>query len=444
MATVSAKVFKHHKKADGTYNVKICIYHKKERVYIDTVHYVTQKKLTSIFTIKDPVISRLVNQSLEDYRETISHIGNKLEFINARELRDYLLKKDAAIDFIEFCQQHIDYLKKNHRTKSASNYRTVRYSLIDYFNRETVAIDEITVSSVKGFENFLRNERVITRKNQFGKSVTKTSKRLSENSIHNYLREFRGLFSAAINHYNNTQFGILRIKHNPFENFRIAEPSITRKRNISIQQIREIRNCKVPEGSVAEMARDLFMLSFYLCGMNAVDFRNGEYQIANNRLEYNRSKTKDKRKDNAFISINIIPEAQPLVMKYKDLPARYSTNENLNAALSSGMRQIAQLTGISGVTFYWARHSFANIARNICRKSKDDVALALNHVDQSRKITDVYLAKDWTIIDEVQESVMKLLRDLDKNQTTFYFQLQKLFKSKYNNLRVTFGVYLNC
>jgi hypothetical protein len=57
-----------------------------------SIRYITftQKKLTSIFTIKAPVISRLVNQSLEDYRETISHIGNKLEFINARELRDYL------------------------------------------------------------------------------------------------------------------------------------------------------------------------------------------------------------------------------------------------------------------------------------------------------------------------------------------------------------------
>ena len=28
MATVSAKVFEHHKKADGTINVKIVIYHK--------------------------------------------------------------------------------------------------------------------------------------------------------------------------------------------------------------------------------------------------------------------------------------------------------------------------------------------------------------------------------------------------------------------------------
>jgi hypothetical protein len=47
MATVSPKVYKHHKNADGTYNVKICVYHNEERVLIDTDHYVTAKKLTS-------------------------------------------------------------------------------------------------------------------------------------------------------------------------------------------------------------------------------------------------------------------------------------------------------------------------------------------------------------------------------------------------------------
>jgi hypothetical protein len=78
MATITPKVFKHHKKADGTYNVKICIYHKKERVDIDTVHYITEKKLTSIFTIKDPVIARLVNQTLEDYDEVQESVLNML------------------------------------------------------------------------------------------------------------------------------------------------------------------------------------------------------------------------------------------------------------------------------------------------------------------------------------------------------------------------------
>jgi hypothetical protein len=56
MAIVYSKIFKHHKKADGTYNVKICVYHNKKRAYIDTVHYLTEKKLTSIFTIKDSVV----------------------------------------------------------------------------------------------------------------------------------------------------------------------------------------------------------------------------------------------------------------------------------------------------------------------------------------------------------------------------------------------------
>lgn len=41
MATVCAKVLKHHLKADGSYNVKIRIFHRNEKRYIDTEHYVT-------------------------------------------------------------------------------------------------------------------------------------------------------------------------------------------------------------------------------------------------------------------------------------------------------------------------------------------------------------------------------------------------------------------
>ena len=112
------------------------------------------------------------------------------------------------------------------------------------------------------------------------------------------------------------------------------------------------------------------------------------------------------------------------------------------------MRQIAKELKLDSITFYSARHSFATIARNKCRKSKDDVAMALNHVDQTRKTTDIYLGKDWTIIDEVQLAVVELLRDLDRKGRPFRFQLQRLFKSKWNNLKFTFrfnfGIYFNC
>jgi hypothetical protein len=42
MATVSAKVFAHHKKTDGTYNVKICVHHKDQRKFIGMNHYVAR------------------------------------------------------------------------------------------------------------------------------------------------------------------------------------------------------------------------------------------------------------------------------------------------------------------------------------------------------------------------------------------------------------------
>jgi integrase len=65
--------------------------------------------------------------------------------------------------------------------------------------------------------------------------------------------------------------------------------------------------------------------------------------------------------------------------------------------------------GIENLNYYSARHSFASLARNECRFSKDDVAAALNH--SSSTITDVYIAKDWKIIDDVQSGVLALLRE---------------------------------
>lgn len=40
--------------------------------------------------------------------------------------------------------------------------------------------------------------------------------------------------------------------------------------------------------------------------------------------------------------------------------------------------------------------------------------MALNHVDEGNKTTDIYIEKDWGIIDEVQTAVPKLLNDKTK------------------------------
>lgn len=149
--------------------------------------------------------------------------------------------------------------------------------------------------------------------------------------------------------------------------------------------------------------------------MNAVDlYQLTERDIRNGRIDYNLSKTEGKRKDNAFISIKIIDEAKLLLEKYiGKLSLRYSNSNCLNWVLGKGMEQLRKLTGIPELTLYWARHTFANTARYDCRMSKDDVALALNHVDEGNSTTDIYIAKYWKIVDDVQRKIITQLRKVE-------------------------------
>ncbi len=415
MATVSAKVYEHHKKADGTYNVKICVHHKSERKFIDTVHYVVRKQLTKDNKVKDPFIADKVEQQLRDYRKMISELDERLDYFTAESLRDYLRDKDEDIDFIKFCDQHIERLRKEGRTGTANNHRKIRNSLVDYFNRSSVSIKEINSNMLMAYERYLRSERTMTRINQLGHEVTTKEKGLSDSGLHNQMRDLRTLFNAARDHYNNEDLGIYRIKHYPFKKYKVGSPPLTKKRNNTLEQVLTIRDCVTKPGSRAELAKELYMLSFYLCGINAVDlYQITERDVRNARLDYNRSKTQGKRKDNAFISIKIVDEAKPLFEKYLGkLRERYSSANALNWALCKGMEQLRKLTGIPELTLYWARHTFANTARNDCRMSKDDVALALNHVDEGNRTTDIYIAKDWKIVDDVQRKVIAQLRKVE-------------------------------
>jgi len=292
----------------------------------------------------------------------------------------------------------------------------VRNSLIDYFKRDSVSITEINSNMLVSYERFLRSRRTMTRiVSEDGQTKEKTIDGLSDSGLHNHMRDLRTLFNAACNMYNNEDLGIYRIKHYPFKKYKVGSAPLTKKRNNTLEQVRAVRDCVTKADSRAELAKEIYMLSFYLCGMNAVDFYHlTKKDIRNGRIDYNRAKTQGRRKDNAFISIKIIEEAKPLLEKYIDrLSVRYSTYGGLDTALSQGMKQLRKLTGIPEVTIYWARHTFATVARNACRISKDDVALALNHVDDEHRTTDIYIEKDWRIVDEVQIKVIGLLRRMD-------------------------------
>lgn len=70
----------------------------------------------------------------------------------------------------------------------------------------------------------------------------------------------------------------------------------------------------------------------------------------------------------------------------------YSDHRTFNTAVNKGLKQIAdEHPSLSGLTSYYARHSWGTLARNVCGIHKEDIAMALNHVDSVNKVTDIYI-----------------------------------------------------
>jgi integrase len=158
------------------------------------------------------------------------------------------------------------------------------------------------------------------------------------------------------------------------------------------------------------------MLSFYLAGTNLVDLYNAKVSFySKGRFSYERQKTKSRRTDKAFISIKVEPEALPLFEKYQDKSGKmlfnfsnlFSDHDIFNKSINKGLKDVAAACNINEpLSSYYARFSFASIARNDCGISKDDIHEALNHSDPSMRITDIYIKKDWSVIDNVVRKVL--------------------------------------
>jgi hypothetical protein len=227
MTTVREVILLSQQKKDGTWNVKIRIYHKGKIFYIQTQHFIGRKQLRSDNTIKDPIILNAVNPVVDGYRLKISQLGPKLESYNIAQLVDYLtdssIKTSSQINIIEFGRKKIEELNTAGRKASASNMRTVINSLVDYFKVEFVPITEIRAKMLFDYEKYLRTERNIIRINRFGQPYTRIVAGISEIGLHNHMRDLRILFNNIRDYYNDEDLDVKVVEHYPFKKYKIIK-----------------------------------------------------------------------------------------------------------------------------------------------------------------------------------------------------------------------------
>ena len=231
------------------------------------------------------------------------------------------------------------------------------------------------------------------------------AKTASKNARNIHLRNIRAVFNNAIDYEITSAY--------PFRRFKIR-PEATRKRSLSVEELRSLFNYLVEP--YAEIYRDMFKLIFMLCGINTVDLHRLK-DIAKGRIEYKRAKT------GRLYSIKVEPEAMEIIEKYKGasgllcIADRWSDHRNFRHQLNKALQRIGEVerkgrggkkiitSAFPGLSSYWARHSWATIAYSI-GISKDVIAQALGHADDSHATTNIYIKEDMRFVDEANRRVL--------------------------------------
>ena len=399
MATFSILIQKGDKRKDGRYPIYIRVYWKSKSANIHTELYATPKQLTKNLQLKDASILKEVTSRIAHYEKLKLDLGFYIQEYTAKDLVAYFIQRTTTpkegISLTEYASSYIKKLIADGRIGTADTMKSAINSICRFTKSNNIFFSSITVKFLMDYERWLTDAGL-------------------RRGVILYLCCIQTLFNRARDEYNDEDRGYIQITNYPFRKYKIPRKLIkpTKKRALTKEQIISIKNYK-PTGIRDKLSRDMFMLSFYLVGMNSGDMHKCPKQ-ERGRITYNRAKTMNQRNDNAKISIKIEKEAQQIIDEYSgseqllNVKEKYAKPKSFNIVINKGLKIIGnhKKVNIPNLTFYAARHSWATIAINECNISKDDVHTALNHIDERMKITDIYIRKDWSRIDRANRAVI--------------------------------------
>ena len=421
--TFKAVVYAHHKKADGTYNVKVRVTHNRVKRHIATNVFVKREDLTRGYKIKNQHVLDELRVLIERYQRIAGTLPTeRAKVMSVDEVVQYLTSYEHKhevfeLDFIAFGRQVVEETLGQGRWGSAKGYDTALNALVRFLHTDHLPIQQLTVKLLEDFAKFIANEP----KQQYKPAKGKRAPAKGGRAPSLYLSYIRILHNKAKEKYNDEDTGIIRIPNSPFKRFHVPRQPLTRKRSVSVEQLQAIM--QVEDGRTKDsrvtLSRDVFLLSFGLIGMNSVDlFRCTQYK--DGRITYQRSKTRGRRADFAQISIKVEPCVQPLLERYRDKTGervfnfyqRYASYHTFNTALNKGLKEIGRLedVGEDDLEFYAARHTWATLARNKAGIDKETIHEALNHVDESMRVTDIYIDRDYSAQDAANKKVLELVK----------------------------------
>ena len=305
----------------------------------------------------------------------------------------------------EYLNSHIDRLTAENHIGNARIFKELKVSLTNFCNSLDFYFIDIDTHWLKRYEHWL----TIVKKNSY-------------NTIGIRLRALRALYNRAI------LDGVARKSNYPFDEYKASQfKQQTAKRSITKQDVKRLIELDVSELCkykypipFLSLAKDIFLFSYYGCGINLTDILHLEYKdIVENRVTFYRQKT------GKLISFQLLPNAIEIIEKYSNRPhtkedyifpilkrdvhitaqQQHDKVRRVNKRINRYLKMIGEhLKFPISLTTYVARHTFATVLK----RSGVNIAIiseSLGHSDLAT--TQIYL--DSFENSQIDEAMQHLL-----------------------------------
>ena len=288
-----------------------------------------------------------------------------------------------------FMERLISEKRRNGRQRTADTYRATLRSFSRFRHGEDIGLSELTWDVAKAYEQQL------------------VSDGLSMNTVSFYLRKLRAAYNYAVDQ------GLVTDRQ-PFKRVHSAMCK-TEKRAVSVEDIMKLKTAAASD-KCEELARALFMFSFYTRGMSFVDLAFlKRSDVSGGYLRYRRHKTGQPimvRWEQVMQEIvdRLAPQCYgdyllPIISNGRS--AVQSQYRGCQLKVNKALKRLGERLHLERkLTMYVARHSWATIARSI-GISVGVISRAMGHT--SERTTQIYLKSlDENVVDHANRSVIEL------------------------------------
>jgi len=330
-----------------------------------------------------------INREISRMRMIIEEKDKKPDGYTTEDLTKEFRRITPGTSVFCYIRSQIEKKIKMECYGTAKTYANALRSFGKFRDERDLGFDDMSSGLIEGYEAWLLHAG------------------LKRSSVSCYIRTLRTLYRLAVEEKLAEDNDIFRRVH--------VSVGKTRKRAVSADAIRAIKDLDLSGKPALDFARDIFMFSFYTRGMSFVDIAHlRKNDLRNGFLTYNRRKTFQ------CITIQWERSMQTIVDRYaqqttgspymfpiitgKTRPDRICYEQALQR-VNRSLKRIGMIIGLPiPLSTYVARHSWASIARNM------DIPLSvisegLGH--DSDKTTQIYLASlDTSMINKANRKII--------------------------------------